>query len=371
MPLRPLTPAQRAFVAALTLPELRDEDLWRPGHFDLPVLRRLPRLDLELGDLRGGLGPPPVSGGSEGGPQWWQEPYPGGPMVKVPGFPRALYPPDAASQGKKPSPDGPDVIAYKRTISRAGRWPWGSFDDSYSNAFAHGKPGGNVGNSGVGGVQRQGGIEPDSGWIGEKTFNLLRSIRIPAGLPHAGEPAMDEIAVGLLEDAWQRFQAPPPQASRQDVEEAIVDFLTRSIAANPAWHYSQARPMSNLGWEPEREQSADCSTSSTDAYYWPRQVTGVAVPDPNRFADGFGGFDGRGYTGSLVAAPRCSTPYKIGDLGIYGESTSDTSHVVTCYVPGSASSAEWCSHGSESGPYAVELNYRTDLVATVRPGLMP
>ena len=35
----------------------------------------------------------------------------------------------------------PDVVAYKRTVSRAGRWPWQPFDDSYSNAFAHGTSG--------------------------------------------------------------------------------------------------------------------------------------------------------------------------------------------------------------------------------------
>ena len=100
------------------------------------------------------------------------------PVVAVLGFPRSVYPPDAGAQGKKPSVDGPDCIAYKRAISRAGRWPWGSFDDSFSNAFSHGKSGGNVGDSGVAGVQRQSGIEA-SGWIGKQTFNLLRSIRIP------------------------------------------------------------------------------------------------------------------------------------------------------------------------------------------------
>ena len=53
--------------------------------------------------------------------EWWESGYPGGPMVKVAGFPRPLYPPDAARYGKRPSIDGPDVEAYKRTVSRAGR----------------------------------------------------------------------------------------------------------------------------------------------------------------------------------------------------------------------------------------------------------
>ena len=146
--------------------------------------------------------------------QWWERGYPGGPMVAVKGFPRPLYPPDA--QGYPPSSDGPDVEAYKRTVSRAGRWPWQQFDRAYSKAFAHGKAGGNVSDSGVAGVQRQLGIQA-TGFIGGATFNGLRSIRIPEGLPHAGQPAMDATAVNLINQAFDMFQkAPkPPALSRR------------------------------------------------------------------------------------------------------------------------------------------------------------
>ncbi len=141
---------------------------------------------------------------------WWERGYPGGPMVKVPGFPRPCYPPDATQHGKKPSVDGPDIVAYKRTVSRAGRWAWAAFDDSYSNGFAHGKSG-NVGESGIAGVQRQQKIDA-TGWIGRKTFDTLRSIVIPEGLPHAGEMAMDATAAKLVEEAWYLFEGhEPPQ----------------------------------------------------------------------------------------------------------------------------------------------------------------
>jgi len=136
---------------------------------------------------------------------WWEEPYPGAPMVKVKGFPRPLYPPGV--KGHASSGDGPDVVAYKRTVSRAGRWPWQKFDDSYSAGFANGN-GPNVINSGVAGVQRQGGID-DTGFIGEVTFNLLRSIVIPEGLAHAGETAMDATAVNLINQAFAMFSEPP------------------------------------------------------------------------------------------------------------------------------------------------------------------
>ena len=148
-------------------------------------------------------------------------------MVQVKGFPRPLYPPDAAAHGKNPSVDGPDVQAYKRTVSRAGRWPWGTFDDAFSNGFSHGKAGGNVGESGIAGVQRQGDMD-DTGWVGEKTFNLLRSIRIPEGLPHAGEAAMDATAVNLVNKAFDRFHGnEPPPAERGSVREAA---LSRAIS---------------------------------------------------------------------------------------------------------------------------------------------
>ena len=142
---------------------------------------------------------------------WYESPYPGGKMIVVSGWPRALYPPDAAEHGKTPSSDGPDVVAYKRTVSRAGRWKWGSFDDTFSNGFAHGKSG-NVGETGIAGIQRQQHLDA-TGWIGEKTFNTLRSIRIPNGLPHAGEMAMDATAVKLIDEAFALFKGhePPPE----------------------------------------------------------------------------------------------------------------------------------------------------------------
>ena len=100
---------------------------------------------------------------------WWQEPYRGGPMVPVAGFPRELH------VGDK---DGPDVIGYKRTVWRAGRWqgPASRFDDSFSQGFSTGA-GPNVVDTGIAGVQRQQNL-PDTGVVDEKTFNTLRSLRV-------------------------------------------------------------------------------------------------------------------------------------------------------------------------------------------------
>jgi len=135
--------------------------------------------------------------------EWWEKANPGGPMVGPP-MCRPLYPPDAATRGKKPSVDGDDVIAIKRAVSRSGHWPWGTFDDSYSNNFSHGKSG-NVRDNGLAGLQRQNGIDA-TGWMGEGTYNLIRSARIPNGLPHAGEPLLDQIAIDILEE----YENKPP-----------------------------------------------------------------------------------------------------------------------------------------------------------------
>ena len=159
--------------------------------------------------------------------QWWQKGYPGAPMVVVKGFPRPLYPPDAKSKGKTPSVNGPDVEAYKRTVSRAGRWPWQPFDQAFSNAFAHGKSG-NVGETGVAGIQRQQDVD-DTGWIGQKTFNTLRSIKIPEGLPNAGQMAMDARSVELINQAFDMYggHEPAPKPTQTLRQKALSNAISQ------------------------------------------------------------------------------------------------------------------------------------------------
>jgi hypothetical protein len=152
--------------------------------------------------------------------EWYTKGYPGAKMVAVDGFPRSLYPPDAASKGKKPSPDGPDIEAYKRTVSRAGRWPWQPFDQAYSNGFAHGTSG-NVRYTGVAGVQRQQKID-DTGWIGEETFNTFRSIVIPDDLPNGGQMAMDATAVKLINQAYAQFNQPAPKPPQGELTRKAI-----------------------------------------------------------------------------------------------------------------------------------------------------
>jgi hypothetical protein len=141
----------------------------------------------------------------------------------VKGFPRPLYPPDVPeASGYEPSTRGPDVVAYKRTICRLGRWgTWNpsSWDDGYWTTFAHGKGGASssVEDSGVAGFQRQQPLDA-TGWLGEQTFSALCYALVPndSSFPHAGEQAMDGVACQLIDDAWDLFQGhdiPPSTAT--------------------------------------------------------------------------------------------------------------------------------------------------------------
>ena len=245
--------------------------------------------------------------------------------------------------------DAVDVLAFKRSIWRAGRWPGpaSSFDDTYSKSFANGKSG-NVGDSGVRGFQRQMKLA-DDGHIGPQTFEAIRVSAIPQGLPNAGQPLLDQTAVNQLEKANKN-----PVGGGVD---ALVKYAKDSIANEPKIHYSQNRPMTHLGVPPSQGFTCDCSGHSTSCYYE------AGWPDPNHNS-----YNGSGYTGTLVSNPKVSgASFQVGDLALYGTSTSNTTHVVTCYQAGNNSTSRWVSHGSEAGPYSVLLYYRGDLVCVVRP----
>lgn len=155
----------------------------------------------------------------------YEHAYPGGPMVG-PNLPHASYPPDA-SPGHTPTRDSPAHKAYKRALSRGGRWgEWTptKWDESFSNAFSHGKTGGNVIDSGIQGFQKQMSISP-TGWVGKETYNAMRSARIPEGLPNSGEPLFDSICVSLLRTAADEFSQPPTQPTKSIRELALAEAV--------------------------------------------------------------------------------------------------------------------------------------------------
>jgi hypothetical protein len=159
---------------------------------------------------------------------WNDEPPRGGPMVKAT-YPGPFYPPDAAAKGKTPTPPSSAVEGIKRTLGHLGAWPWdpGNYDWNYSNDFAHGSSRG----PGVAGVQRWAKIN-DTGWIGESTFNFLRSVLIQEGKPNARDHAMDARAVELINSA----KPPPPTKSPR---QRALDHLEKRVG------YTEQPPDSN------------------------------------------------------------------------------------------------------------------------------
>src|SRR5262245_47942117 len=165
--------------------------------------------------------------------QWNDAPPRGHPMEGSDDFPGPLYPPDAAP-AYTPSRDSPFVVAVKRAVAHIGAWPWDppSWDDSYSNSFAHGVPN-NPNKAGVEAVQRWSGTIDPTGNCGQKTYNFLRSVLIPQGRTHAGEPAWDSVCINLTAQAYEEAHPPPPQSTLR--EAALATAITQlGVKESPA-----------------------------------------------------------------------------------------------------------------------------------------
>jgi hypothetical protein len=150
----------------------------------------------------------------------WNSTPPRGHPMEPGRFPGPLYPPDVAP-GRKPSPDSDFVVAVKRACAHLGAWPWDppSWDDSYSNSFAYGVQG-NPAKAGVRAVQKWSGTIDPTGYVGEKTFNFLRSVVIQQGRTHAGEPAWDSVCQNLTAAAYDAAHVAPVE---QPLRELALD----------------------------------------------------------------------------------------------------------------------------------------------------
>jgi len=135
------------------------------------------------------------------------------------------------------------------------------------------------------------------------------------------------------------------------------------------WHYTQRRPYSGLGAAPQTYHYNDCSGYVALAFYWAMKHTRVRVGDPLGWK-----FSGWGNTQSAIdyldAHRAPADKYRIGDIAIYG-TRSDTKHMTVCRKAGTGASSTWSSFGTESGPDARTLHYRSDLVGAYRhPALL-
>lgn len=285
---------------------------------------------------------------------WYDAPYKKGTAVGPATLPRVLRPPTPSEVMH-----GYDVLANKRATCRAGRWgEWApdQWDDNYWKVFALGKGTGNVEDSGIRGIERQEGLD-QNGVFDDVLYQRMRRIRVPDG-PHKGEPIYDGVCVQLLNLALKEYG---PGSNERRIREAMTDFFLRAEANEEVWHYTQRRPYTGLGVEPEKTHENDCSSYAILGYYWARKVTGLRVPDPSGY--GYGGY---GNTwDDLDGHPRVTSGnYFVGDLAHYD------GHVTICRKSGDATSSVWSSFGSEFGPDGLNLYYRGDFIKVVRPPLL-
>lgn len=153
---------------------------------------------------------------------------------------------------------------------------------------------------------------------------------------------------------------------RKQARYIIRRYLERCEANQPKIHYSQFRPLTSLGDPPNSEFSTDCSGLVISAFYWAELWSAFTVKDPSGYA-----YRGFGNTDSLLAANRrrrvtLDKRFYIGDMALYGPRLSYTTHTAICRRGGDNMQSVWTSHGSERGPYAVRLQYRSDLLVVVR-----
>jgi hypothetical protein len=124
------------------------------------------------------------------------------------------------------------------------------------------------------------------------------------------------------------------------VRQKIVAAARWGIENEPRIHYGEIRPIP-LGRR--LPLTTDCSGFVTVCYYL------AGAPDPNGR-----GYDGSGYTGTLLGWLRAIAPLdaKRGDLVVWG--TYPGRHVALVLEPGD--DPLLCSHGQERGPLAIRYS---------------
>ena len=112
---------------------------------------------------------------------------------------------------------------------------------------------------------------------------------------------------------------------RKQARMVIRTYLEKTEQNQRDIHYSQARPLTNLGDPPMSTQTTDCSGLVIGAYRWADIWCAFPVKDPGGYH-----YSGWGFTGSILAEnKRRRVPFDhkffIGDMALFGSSFSHTS----------------------------------------------
>lgn len=233
---------------------------------------------------------------------------------------------------------GPDVVAVKRALSRAGYIEWKGTD--FTRVW------GPYAAESLKRFEKAKGLKQ----TGEYSFTRHEALRKTHRKGSRIEWAFDAFSIAIMREEdvspWER------------VAYRTVDAVNQAIAHRDQITYSQVRPMPDMAPYPNLPYAADCSGFAT----WAARSGGWAQ-DPNYPLGSSRKWDGYGYTGTLWACGHdvSSLRYaKLCDLVFYGRPwlAGGAAHVSIVreihdgrvYVG---------SHGSRSGPINVPADYRS------------
>lgn len=160
--------------------------------------------------------------------------------------------------------------------------------------------------------------------------------------------------------------APAPKPT---LRQLVVRFALWGCAHEPQIHYAEIRPIPKVTPHtlPALPFTTDCSGFATMAY----EYAGAQDPNGN-------GYNGQGYTGTLLAHARKVGAIvgigkvQPGDIAIYGTKSIPAGHhaaVVTAVHSRSYGGIVTASHGQEKGPFEItvaeEAQYQPDGIAGV------
>lgn len=147
----------------------------------------------------------------------------------------------------------------------------------------------------------------------------------------------------------------------------IVAYTAAAQANELAWHYSQQRPYMIVPNPRASRIVGDCSAYVANVFRHASHAASVRLADPLGYD-----YDGWGNTWTEETWLRAhgkhvteANGFLVGDIAVY------RGHTTVCRKAGSATTSQWSSFGSETGPKPEPLHYRDDLIGVWRhPGLL-
>jgi hypothetical protein len=246
---------------------------------------------------------------------------------------------------------GTDVVATKRVASRLDCWPWQQFDDVFHPEFSHGVGQAKM-RSGVAGLQTKLGFATSGDWT-QELHDATLAMRVPNGLPHAGEWVWDQSALDLY-----RKQRITTEA--QQLVSAYYETWDVLVANNGIWTYNEhIRPIDPIvhNKRPLDGGILDCSGTCIAVGWWVK----CKPMDPVLRYGGFGATDTLRHYG--VPIPEADIDKWAGDhlvLAFYGADWNRTVHVVAVK---SAAAGDVYSNGRPEAPERVSrVRHRADFL---------